>query len=76
MRDAQRTTPSIIYIPHIHLWWEAAGIALKATFKTLLQNIQTSAPVLLLATSDVCNAALPEEVFLSILFLLFSSTSC
>ncbi|XP_075271719.1 ATPase family AAA domain-containing protein 2 [Opisthocomus hoazin] len=62
MRDAQRMTPSIIYIPHIHLWWEAVGVALKATFMTLLQNIPTFAPVLLLATSDVCHADLPKEI--------------
>ncbi|KAM6126050.1 ATPase family AAA domain-containing protein 2 isoform 2-T2 [Pterocles gutturalis] len=62
MREAQRTAPSIIYIPHIHLWWEAAGATLKATFTTLLQNIAAFAPVLLLATSDVRHKHLPKEV--------------
>ncbi|NXA17015.1 ATAD2 protein, partial [Ibidorhyncha struthersii] len=62
MREAQRTAPSIIYIPHIHLWWEAVGATLKATFTTLLQNIPTFAPVLLLATSDVCHTDLPKEI--------------
>ncbi|NWQ93741.1 ATAD2 protein, partial [Burhinus bistriatus] len=62
MREAQRTAPSIIYIPNIHLWWEAAGATLKAAFITLLQNIPTFAPVLLFATSDVCHADLPKEV--------------
>ncbi|XP_075561822.1 ATPase family AAA domain-containing protein 2-like [Pelecanus crispus] len=62
MQEAQRTAPSIIYIPHIHLWWETVGATLKATFTTLLQNIPTFAPVLLLATSDVCYADLPEEI--------------
>ncbi|XP_075599496.1 ATPase family AAA domain-containing protein 2 isoform X1 [Balearica regulorum gibbericeps] len=62
MREAQRTAPSIIYIPHIHLWWEAVGATLKATFTTLLQNVPTFAPVLLLATSDVCHADLPTEI--------------
>ncbi|XP_014820790.1 PREDICTED: ATPase family AAA domain-containing protein 2 isoform X2 [Calidris pugnax] len=62
IREAQRTAPSIIYIPHIHLWWEAVGATLKATFTTLLQNIPTFAPVLLLATSDVCHADLPKEI--------------
>ncbi|NXI38718.1 ATAD2 protein, partial [Galbula dea] len=62
IREAQRTAPSIIYIPHIHLWWEAAGATLKATFITLLQNIPIFAPILLLATSDVCLADLPKEV--------------
>ncbi|XP_075597667.1 ATPase family AAA domain-containing protein 2-like [Balearica regulorum gibbericeps] len=62
MREAQRTAPSIIYIPHIHLWWEAVGATLKATFTTLLHNIPAFAPVLLLATSDVCHADLPTEI--------------
>ncbi|NXX46800.1 ATAD2 protein, partial [Tricholaema leucomelas] len=62
MQEAQKTAPSIIYIPHIHLWWEAVGATLKATFTTLLQNIPTFAPVLLLATSDVRHADLPKEI--------------
>uniref|UniRef100_A0A8C0IDF5 ATPase family AAA domain containing 2 n=1 Tax=Bubo bubo TaxID=30461 RepID=A0A8C0IDF5_BUBBB len=62
MRDAQRTAPSVIYISHIHLWWEAVGATLKATFITLLRNIPAFAPVLLLATSDVCHADLPNEI--------------
>lgn len=72
MQEAQRTAPSIIYIPHIHLWWEAVGPTLKATFTTLLQNFPPFTPVLLLATSDVCHTDLPKEVFLSILFYSLS----
>ncbi|XP_050796542.1 ATPase family AAA domain-containing protein 2 isoform X6 [Gopherus flavomarginatus] len=62
IHEAKRTAPSILYIPHVHLWWETVGFTLKATFTTLLQNIPSFAPVLLLATSDVHHAALPEEV--------------
>uniref|UniRef100_A0A8C3PYW7 ATPase family AAA domain-containing protein 2 n=1 Tax=Chrysolophus pictus TaxID=9089 RepID=A0A8C3PYW7_CHRPC len=62
IREAQRTAPSIIYIPHIHLWWDSVGATLKATFTSLIQNIPTFAPVLLLATSDVCHTDLPDEV--------------
>uniref|UniRef100_A0A8D0KQT6 Bromo domain-containing protein n=1 Tax=Strix occidentalis caurina TaxID=311401 RepID=A0A8D0KQT6_STROC len=62
MRDAQRTAPSVVYISHINLWWEAVGATLKATFITLLRNIPAFAPVLLLATSDVCHAELPNEI--------------
>ncbi|XP_058524487.1 ATPase family AAA domain-containing protein 2 isoform X2 [Ochotona princeps] len=61
IREAKRTAPSIVYIPHIHLWWEIVGPTLKATFTTLLQNIPSFAPVLLLATSDKPHSALPEE---------------
>ncbi|KAM6349573.1 ATPase family AAA domain-containing protein 2-like [Podargus strigoides] len=62
MREAERTAPSLIYIPHIQLWWEAVGAPLKASFTTLLRAISPFAPVLLLATSGVCHADLPEEI--------------
>ncbi|XP_044100936.1 ATPase family AAA domain-containing protein 2 [Neovison vison] len=62
IREAKRTAPSIVYVPHIHLWWDIVGPTLKATFTTLLQNIPSFAPVLLLATSDKPHSALPEEV--------------
>ncbi|XP_042321587.1 ATPase family AAA domain-containing protein 2 isoform X2 [Sceloporus undulatus] len=60
--EAKRTAPSIIYIPNVHIWWETIGHTLQATFTTLLQNIPSFAPVLLLATSDVHHATLPDEV--------------
>lgn len=62
IREAKRTAPSIVYVPHIHLWWEIVGPTLRATFTTLLQNIPSFAPVLLLATSDKPHSTLPEEV--------------
>ncbi|XP_053799661.1 ATPase family AAA domain-containing protein 2 [Vidua macroura] len=62
MREAQRTAPSIIYVPQIPLWWETVGPTVKAVFTTLLQNIPTFAPVLLLATTDVEHGDLPEEI--------------
>ncbi|KAM5281249.1 ATPase family AAA domain-containing protein 2 isoform 1-T1 [Ctenodactylus gundi] len=62
IREAKRTAPSIVYVPHIHLWWEIVGPTLKATFTTLLQNIPSFAPVLLLATADKPHSTLPEEV--------------
>ncbi|KAM6349590.1 ATPase family AAA domain-containing protein 2-like [Podargus strigoides] len=62
MREAERTAPSLIYIPHIQLWWEAVGAPLKAIFTTRLRAISPFAPVLLLATSGVCHVDLPEEV--------------
>ncbi|KAM4029276.1 ATPase family AAA domain-containing protein 2 isoform 1-T1 [Anomaloglossus baeobatrachus] len=61
-REAKRTAPSILYIPHIHLWWETVGCMLKATFITLLKNIPSFSPILLLATCDVDYAELPSEL--------------
>ncbi|NWR34590.1 ATAD2 protein, partial [Tachuris rubrigastra] len=62
MQEAQRTAPSIMYVPQIPLWWETVGPTVRAVFTTLLQNIPTFAPVLLLATSDVQHEDLPEEI--------------
>nr|XP_038040032.1 ATPase family AAA domain-containing protein 2-like isoform X8 [Anas platyrhynchos] len=62
IRNAQKTAPSISYVPDIHLWWDNAGPALKLTFLTLLRNIPAFSPVLLLATSDVRHSDLPEEI--------------
>ncbi|XP_056378682.1 ATPase family AAA domain-containing protein 2 [Hyla sarda] len=61
-REAKRTAPSILYIPHINLWWETVGYTLKATFITLLKNIPSFSPILLLATCDVNYADLPSEL--------------
>uniref|UniRef100_A0A8C3GCT5 Bromo domain-containing protein n=1 Tax=Cairina moschata TaxID=8855 RepID=A0A8C3GCT5_CAIMO len=62
IRNAQKTAPSIIYVPDIHSWWDNAGPALKLTFLTRLRNIPAFSPVLLLATSDVHHSDLPEEI--------------
>ncbi|NXD89355.1 ATAD2 protein, partial [Chaetorhynchus papuensis] len=62
MREAQRTAPSIIYVPQIPLWWETVGPTLRSVFTALLQSIPRFTPVLLLATSDVQLRELPEEI--------------
>ncbi|NXF02504.1 ATAD2 protein, partial [Smithornis capensis] len=62
MREAERTAPSIVYVPQFPVWWETVGPTVKAVFTTLLQNMPTFAPILLLATSDVQHGDLPEEI--------------
>uniref|UniRef100_A0A3B4H521 Bromo domain-containing protein n=1 Tax=Pundamilia nyererei TaxID=303518 RepID=A0A3B4H521_9CICH len=49
--EAKRTSPSILYIPHIQQWWDTAGLALRASFLSLLGSIPSFSPILLLATS-------------------------
>ncbi|XP_062912238.1 ATPase family AAA domain-containing protein 2-like isoform X1 [Mobula hypostoma] len=61
-REARKTAPSILYIPHIDQWWESVGDTLKATFISLLQDIPSFTPILLLATCDVPHNVLAEEV--------------
>ena len=62
-REARRTAPSIIYMPHVGQWWEVIGETLRATFLMLLGDLQVAAPILLLATSDMPGLQhLPHEV--------------
>lgn len=61
-REAKRTSPSILYIPHIQQWWETAGPALRASFCSLLNSIPSFSPILLLATCSVPHRELDPEV--------------
>uniref|UniRef100_A0A3B3YK56 ATPase family AAA domain-containing protein 2 n=1 Tax=Poecilia mexicana TaxID=48701 RepID=A0A3B3YK56_9TELE len=60
--EAKRTSPSILYIPHIGQWWETVGSALRATFLSLLSSIPAFSPILLLATCSVHYDQLSMEV--------------
>ncbi|PWA33619.1 hypothetical protein CCH79_00007429 [Gambusia affinis] len=60
--EAKRTSPSILYIPHIGQWWETVGSALRATFLSLLGSIPAFSPILLLATCSVHHDQLSMEV--------------
>ncbi|XP_071386690.1 ATPase family AAA domain-containing protein 2-like [Centroberyx affinis] len=61
-REARRTSPSILYLPHIQQWWETAGPTLRTTFLSLLEDVPPFSPVLLLATSNVPHHQLDAEV--------------
>lgn len=61
--EAKRTSPSILYIPHIGQWWETVGPALRATFLSLLSSIPAFAPILLLATCSLRYKQLGVEVW-------------
>ncbi|XP_045913868.1 ATPase family AAA domain-containing protein 2-like [Micropterus dolomieu] len=60
--EAKRTSPSILYIPHIQQWWETAGPALRASFLSLLGSIPSFTPILLLATCSVPRQQLDPEI--------------
>lgn len=51
-REAKRTAPSIIYLPHVNQWWHVIGETVKRTVITLLHDLDPYSPVLLLATSE------------------------
>lgn len=60
--EAKRTAPSILYIPHMQRWWDTVSSALKATFLSLLQDIPSFSPILLLATCSLPYHSLYTEV--------------
>ncbi|XP_059178110.1 ATPase family AAA domain-containing protein 2-like isoform X3 [Physella acuta] len=50
--EAKRKCPSIIYIPYVDQWWGVMAETLRATLLTLIQDLNPSLPLLLLATSE------------------------
>ncbi|XP_041952498.1 ATPase family AAA domain-containing protein 2B isoform X3 [Alosa sapidissima] len=61
-REARRSVPSVIYMPHVSEWWEAISDTVRSTFLTLLQDIPSLSPILILATADCPYTHLPEGV--------------
>ncbi|CAG5120006.1 unnamed protein product [Candidula unifasciata] len=68
--EAKRKCPSIIYMPYINQWWDVMGETLKAALLTLIQNLDPSLPLLLLATSEQ-----PYHTLDHVLQSLFSQAS-
>ncbi|KAM7373665.1 hypothetical protein PAMP_008501 [Pampus punctatissimus] len=60
--EAKRTSPSILYVPHVQQWWETAGLALRASFLSLLTSIPSFSPILLLATCSIPFQQLDPEI--------------
>ncbi|KAJ6805740.1 ATPase family AAA domain-containing protein [Iris pallida] len=59
--EARRTTPSILYLPQFQLWWETAHEQLKAVLITLLEELPSDLPILLLGTSSVSLTDIDED---------------
>ena len=68
IREAKRSTPSIVYLPHIADWWDIIGDSVRSTLLSLLQDLDASLPLLLIATSETPSINLPSEVKISKLF--------
>ncbi|KAL6100257.1 atad2 [Pungitius sinensis] len=60
--EARRTSPSILYLPHMQQWWEAAGSSLRASFLSLLGGVPSLSPILLLATCSDDYKQLDPEI--------------
>ncbi|XP_044026382.1 ATPase family AAA domain-containing protein 2B isoform X2 [Siniperca chuatsi] len=61
-REARRSVPSVVYMPHISEWWETVSDTVKSTFLTLLQDVPSFSPVLILATAETHYSQLSDEV--------------
>uniref|UniRef100_A0A8D3BLT4 ATPase family AAA domain-containing protein 2 n=1 Tax=Scophthalmus maximus TaxID=52904 RepID=A0A8D3BLT4_SCOMX len=61
-REACRSVPSVVFMPHISEWWETVGDTVKSTFLSLLQDVPSFSPVLILATAETYYSQLSEEV--------------
>ena len=70
-REAKRTAPSIVFLPHVSRWWDVATEACRATFLSLIEDVESSAPILLVATSETPLYLLNDQVvFHSVTVLL------
>ncbi|XP_030627086.1 ATPase family AAA domain-containing protein 2B isoform X1 [Chanos chanos] len=74
-REARRSIPSVVYMPHIGDWWEAISETVKSTFLTLLQDVPSFTPLLILATAETSYKQLPEEVK-SIFSISYGEVAC
>ncbi|KAL5604514.1 hypothetical protein BROUX41_002469 [Berkeleyomyces rouxiae] len=61
--EIRRHKPSVIFIPNVEMWFASIENTLAyLTFRTMLQTIPASDPVLLLATADCSKKALPPTL--------------
>ncbi|KAM8832670.1 ATPase family AAA domain-containing protein 2B isoform 1-T1 [Spinachia spinachia] len=61
-REARRSVPSVVFMPHISEWWETVSDTVKSTFLTLLQDVPSFSPVLVLATAETPYSQVSEEL--------------
>ncbi|KAF9903890.1 ATPase AAA domain-containing protein 2B [Linnemannia zychae] len=60
--EVKRHAPSVIYIPHIDVWWTVMTDAVKAIFSNLLEDLNPEDRILFLATSETPLQDLPVTV--------------
>lgn len=61
-REARRTAPSIIYMPIVEQLWDVLTETLRATFTMMLNELDPTAPILLLATSECHYSSLDDHL--------------
>ncbi|KAL8130223.1 hypothetical protein V2J09_019378 [Rumex salicifolius] len=61
--EARRSTPSVLYVPQFNQWWDNAHEQLKAVLITLLEELPSHFPILLLGTSSASEAETNVQLF-------------
>lgn len=61
-QEARRNVPAVIYLPLISRWWPATSDTVRATFMSLLSELDSELPILLLATHDSSLELFPDEL--------------
>ncbi len=51
--EARRAAPAVLFLPHLHLWWDTAAPQLRSVLEALLADIPPNLPLLLLASAGV-----------------------
>ncbi|KAJ7543313.1 hypothetical protein O6H91_09G032800 [Diphasiastrum complanatum] len=59
--EARRSTPAILYLPQLHLWWETAHDQLRTVLLMLLADLPSDLPVLLLGTATIARSEIDRE---------------
>jgi SpoVK/Ycf46/Vps4 family AAA+-type ATPase len=52
LAEARKHAPSIVFIPEIDEWWKKGSELMRSTLLTMLRNLRSSLPVLVLATAN------------------------
>ena len=55
IKNARRTAPSVLYWPHIYIWWNTASLTLRNTILMALHSLPATCPILLLITGESQN---------------------
>ena len=53
MRSAQRSAPSVVYLPFAAAWWMEAGEAMRSALRMALRAVPASCPLIFLASADL-----------------------
>lgn len=61
-REALRSVPSILYLPHLQLWWQSASDSLRTTLIIAMKDLPADLPLLVLATAETALNDLPSEL--------------